>query len=441
MSRDTQTLKPDSQELPSAELTVEPGKVSRPLDWLPKLGRSQVRLEHLLSRWYPGEALPRQLSWLDEAVGGGLRIERPEILWRASGIGRPGLIVQLTVPRLGARLGLGIEIPLAHQVVDRLLGFDRAFAQSRLQITPVEWGVWSFLILRALHSLAPDPASQRDQHASALLPGPADMTLDRVGPDEFDPTGLGSIVTIRWPVQVGNTEGAVRFWIPESLVQLWLASSWASADPAQPGAETIAAETPSGASTKVPRGELSGAWRAIAGSVALPQGLRRLRTGGVWLISETRLLGSARNPSGEVDLILDLDDQESRFRFPATPVADSGARLLRLEAGILRERRPRDPIDGTKSSRTPMSQPPTAQNPSTPPGVAPLDVPVTLTVELGRVNLTLDQIAALKPGDVVELGRHSRAPVELTSNGRLIARGELVQIDTDLGVRVTNIFL
>ncbi len=81
------------------------------------------------------------------------RIERPEVLWRASGVGRPGLIIQLTAPRLGTRLALGVEIPLAHQIVDRLLGFDRPFAQSRLQITPVEWGIWSFLVLRALDAL------------------------------------------------------------------------------------------------------------------------------------------------------------------------------------------------------------------------------------------------------------------------------------------------
>ena len=62
------------------------------------------------------------------------------------------------------------------------------------------------------------------------------------------------------------------------------------------------------------------------------------------------------------------------------------------------------------------------------------DVPVTLVVELGRVNLTLGRLADLKPGDVVELGRHSREPVELTSGGRLVARGELVLIDTELGV-------
>ena len=65
---------------------------------------------------------------------------------------------------------------------------------------------------------------------------------------------------------------------------------------------------------------------------------------------------------------------------------------------------------------------------------------MTLTVELGRVNLTLNRLADLKPGDVLELGRHSREPVELTSGGRLVARGELILIDTELGVRVTHVF-
>jgi flagellar motor switch protein FliN/FliY len=74
-------------------------------------------------------------------------------------------------------------------------------------------------------------------------------------------------------------------------------------------------------------------------------------------------------------------------------------------------------------------------------GLPPTEIPVTLTIELGRVNLSLARLADLKPGDVVELGRHTREPVELTSGGRLVARGELVQIDTELGVRVTHVFL
>ncbi len=80
----------------------------------------------------------------------------------------------------------------------------------------------------------------------------------------------------------------------------------------------------------------------------------------------------------------------------------------------------------------------TSSEPSSGPA---LDLPVTLVVELGRVNLPLSRLADLKVGDVVELARHSRAPVELTSNGRLVARGELVLIDTELGVRVNEVFL
>ena len=66
---------------------------------------------------------------------------------------------------------------------------------------------------------------------------------------------------------------------------------------------------------------------------------------------------------------------------------------------------------------------------------------MTLTVELGHVNLTLTQLAELKPGDVVELGRRSRLPLSWRRTGRLVARGELVRIDTDLGVRLTNVFV
>ena len=113
---------------------------------------------------------------------------------------------QLTAPRLATRLAMGVEIPLAHAIVDRLLGFDRPFAETRLQLTPVEWGVWTFLVLRALDSFDAAEASQAgDRSGISGIVGPADLTLDRVGPDPFDPGGLGSIVTVRWSVRVGSS--------------------------------------------------------------------------------------------------------------------------------------------------------------------------------------------------------------------------------------------
>ncbi len=175
----------------------------------------------------------------------------------------------------------------------------------------------------------------------------------------------------------------------------------------------------------------------------MSQGLKRLRVGGVLPLTGSRLTGTPASPGGPIDLVLDLQGQDGRFRMPVQPVPDSGGRLVRLDDGLLHEHRPRDPnLVNVKGSRT-MNQPSTGANPpsATVPEVSPLDVPVTLAVELGRVNLTLNRLADLKPGDVIELSRHSRAPVELTSNGRLVARGELILIDTDLGVRVTSVFL
>ena len=144
-------------------------------------------------------------------------MERPEVFWRTSGLNRPGLIARFTAPRLAIRLAMGIENVLAHAVVNRLLGFDRPFAETRLQLTPVEWGVWTFLILRALDSMGSGSVREGPDGLQALRPG--DLTLDRAGPDPFDPSSLGPIVTVRWPLRVGPTAGAVRLWLPEPVVE------------------------------------------------------------------------------------------------------------------------------------------------------------------------------------------------------------------------------
>jgi flagellar motor switch protein FliN len=418
---------------------VVPDPQGEPFDWLPKLSTRHVRLERWLAGWTRDGRLPPALEWLEVGCGGAVAVDRPEVFWRASGLNRPGMIAHLTAPRLAKRLAIGIENALAHAVVDRLLGYDRQLAESRLQLTPVEWGIWTFLILRAIDGLDSSAGEKRAATPDeARSIGPGDLRLDRAGPDPFDPTGLGAIVTVRWGVRVGTVSGSVRLWIPESLLRQRLESP---VPPSSSGGEPMTVPT-AGTARVVPRGELSSLWRAEAGTVAMPQGLKRLRVGGILPLTDCRLSGSVASPAGPVDLVLDLEGPEGRFRIPTRPVPESGARLVRVEDGPRREPRPRDPIlVPVKDNRT-MSQPTAPTGPSSPaPDVAPLDVPVTLTVELGRVNLTLSRLADLKPGDVVELSRHSRAPVELTSNGRLVARGELILIDTDLGVRLTSVFL
>ena len=67
------------------------------------------------------------------------------------------------------------------------------------------------------------------------------------------------------------------------------------------------------------------------------------------------------------------------------------------------------------------------------------DVTVELAVEVGRTRMTLGQALALGPGSVVALARSAREPVDLLVNGKQVARGEVVVIDDDFGLRITEV--
>jgi flagellar motor switch protein FliN/FliY len=68
-----------------------------------------------------------------------------------------------------------------------------------------------------------------------------------------------------------------------------------------------------------------------------------------------------------------------------------------------------------------------------------LDVPVSLTIELGSCQLPMREVLQLGVGSVVQLDKSADAPVELSVNGKLIARGEVVVIEDRFGVKITEV--
>jgi flagellar motor switch protein FliN/FliY len=68
-----------------------------------------------------------------------------------------------------------------------------------------------------------------------------------------------------------------------------------------------------------------------------------------------------------------------------------------------------------------------------------LDVPVGLAIELGSCQLPMREVLQLGVGSVVQLDKPADAPVELSVNGKLIARGEVVVIDERFGVKITEV--
>jgi len=68
-----------------------------------------------------------------------------------------------------------------------------------------------------------------------------------------------------------------------------------------------------------------------------------------------------------------------------------------------------------------------------------MDVPLQLTVELGRTKMLVKEILGLGEGSIIELDKLAGEPVDLLVNNKLIAKGEVVVIDENFGVRVTDI--
>ncbi|UUZ85937.1 flagellar motor switch protein FliN [Paenibacillus sp. P26] len=68
-----------------------------------------------------------------------------------------------------------------------------------------------------------------------------------------------------------------------------------------------------------------------------------------------------------------------------------------------------------------------------------LDIPLKVTVELGRTHKVIKDILELSQGSIIELDKLAGEPVDILVNNKLIAKGEVVVIDENFGVRVTDI--
>ncbi|MBL7685697.1 MAG: FliM/FliN family flagellar motor switch protein [Deltaproteobacteria bacterium] len=68
------------------------------------------------------------------------------------------------------------------------------------------------------------------------------------------------------------------------------------------------------------------------------------------------------------------------------------------------------------------------------------DIPVQIVAVLGKKSVTVKDIVSLRMGEVIELNRLPNEAIDLVANGKLIAKGELVDIDGRLGVRILKIF-
>jgi flagellar motor switch protein FliN len=67
-----------------------------------------------------------------------------------------------------------------------------------------------------------------------------------------------------------------------------------------------------------------------------------------------------------------------------------------------------------------------------------LDVTLPISIELGRTSMSIEDVLNLGPGSIVELNKLAGEPVDLLINEKLIARGEVVVVDENFGIRITT---
>ncbi len=303
----------------------------------------------------------------------------------------PLVAVVLVPPDGSARARIAIEIApsLAAAVIDRVLGGEGG-AAAPVPVTPLdegERGVLAYVMARLLVE-----ADERPWRLGAILTTSAALCA-----------ALGDGAATVWPVTVAigtDDRGIVRAWLPEAVLEA------------------------------APRGEPRvDAVRGVALELLVDAGhatlsvadLGSLRAGDVVVLDEAWAHPDAQGVRGEVRIRV----AGARRTAWWCAIDPAGLRLRATETTAetkVGEGRRMSDDDRTGEALVQAG-----------------DAPVEVTVELARFRMPLEELGALRPGEIVATGRAIGERVTVRAGERAIAIGELVDVDGEVGVRLLRV--
>jgi flagellar motor switch protein FliM len=348
-------------------------------------------------------------------------------------VGEPTFLTVLTPQPNKTRGLLEVELGLAHIALDMLLG-GAGEAVALRPLTDIEEGVMTYVIIETLKALAPsiDPSLPRLRIESVVRS--FDDVQSLIGEDE-------NLAVVQLKAVFGSHSGYVRLFIPESVLS--------SAHPPE-DAEVRRARRASDAVTHGARlRNVKTPLRVEVGQVEISSGdLAQLSERDVILVDAltarpdqqdgggTAKLKFGRALVGHVDA--EIIAQGGRFSAkvtgftlgaappPGNDVFSEEAPPPALGEGgdesTLSGIRRRDDVEGNAEGADLMN-----------------DIPLQISVELARVAVTAEEVVALKVGHVFDLQKNAGEPLDLSVNGRIVARGELVEVDGNLGIRIISL--
>lgn len=334
---------------------------------------------------------------------------------------------------------LEVELGLAHHAIDMLLG-GAGEAVALRPLTDIEEGVMTYVIIETLKALSP-----------SLDPSLPKLRIEGIvrGFDEIQgliPEGE-NLAVVQLKAVFGGHSGYVRLVIPEEVLS--------TANPPADAAVRRARRS-ADAEAHLTRLRNVKTWvRAEIGNVEISGAeLSQLRERDVVLVDQL----SCRPDQGQGGTAKLRVGYGRAGHLDAEIIAEDGrfqAKVTGISLGA-----PPPPGSGEEAPEAPAPEdgagPDEDADESTTPGSvrgrndvedaqgaggADLmnDIPLQISVELGRVSTTAEEVVALKVGHVFDLNRVAGEPLDLSVMGKVVARGELVEIDGNLGIRILSL--
>src|SRR6185295_5548328 len=313
-----------------------------------------------------------------------------------------------------------VALGLAHAAIDKLLGGSGEQVANR-RLTDIEEGVMEFIILEALKTLAPN----LEQGLPRMrLEGCAHSVKEALALLE----GEDQVVVVQLKSTLGAQDGFIRLFIPATVVGM--------TNPPGEGEERRARHRYE-IGRNLPRLRSVKTWlRAEIGRAEVTKGdVERLGSGDVVLLDEL----SARPDQGQGGVGRVRVGTGRAGWFEAELGLEGGGFKAKLGNLVLGDE-PRHGQEPSSVGNENEGQAP-AEEEGAPGEGADLigDIPLQIVVELARIPVTAEQVVALKVGQVIDLNRVPGEPVELSVNGKVVARGELVEVEGHLGVRILSL--
>ena len=435
----------------------------RGVEWqmrLPRVSSAQAQLSSTLETLFPAipegarQRIPRLLARYARLDASEVSTAVAEVretefagTWSPEEM-QPRVWAEISIAPEQARVAAELEASFAAALVDRLLGGDGATPLALRELSLTERTVIEFLWLNLFREVN-EELDSAVWHLEAVSSKPPQWLARRARSDgegndastqqtasDRETARRGLAATAR--VEVGSTKGLVRFYLTTDA----LGALDAARNPLLSGTGAIHGERMRRIAPLVSVHPVVGETEVVAAALA------ELEPGDIVVVTRPWVRPAAVGGylSGEVRVRLG-DASEASLVGTIEPPLESASSAVgerapeAFAAGALRMS-----IRTIKSGGSPlaperlkMSNEMANDTNTESAGVSLEELWLTLRVELAARSMTLEELSRLRVGQLLELGCKATDPVELLVGGRRIARGELVDIEGQLGLRITQL--